>query len=217
MSDYSGGYAPDDPLYLTKAQREARQKESLTSIDQKLVAMAGAYTPQEISEKTGIPVEEVAKRTLSVLNSVDYFTVEQMRVKQVIMLNQMITEGVTRMEAATDKNIGAILNSTGGNVFRALKVLEDIEKKAALNSASMEAAYARRLLSIVERAFDRYLGKLSERFPEVDAKDIAEGFQRAILEMAQEVDIESKEAWDEGEAERIKNLTVQTDKIGPRR
>jgi sugar-specific transcriptional regulator TrmB len=218
MDEYTpASYQPDEPLYLSRAQREARAADSLTSIDQKLVQMAGAFTPTEISEKTGIPVEEVAQRTLQVLNSVDYFTIEQMRAKQTIMLNQMVTEGVARMEAATDRNVSGIMNATGGNIFRALKVLEDIEKKASLNTASMEAAYARRLLSIVERAFDRYLGKLSERFPDVDAQDIADGFQQAIMEMAQEVDIETKEAWDQGEVERLKNLTVQVDKISPRR
>lgn len=186
---YSHGDA-EEHTFLTAEDRKKRFEENLTSLDQKLVQMAGAYSPAEIAEKTGIPAEEVAKRTIDVLNSIDYFTIEQMQARSMIMLNRLISEAMNRLESVSDRNLGALLNSTGGNLQRNLKELQGLQAQAEKNSSQMEKAYAKRLLTIVDRAFDRYLGKLSERYPDEDPRDIAEGFQRTILEIAREIDAE---------------------------
>lgn len=189
----SGGYSKGDyeeHTFLSAEERKKRFEENLTSLDQKLVEYAGAYTPEEIAEKTGLTPEDVARRTVNVLNSVDYFTVQQMRARSMIMLNRLIAEAMGRLESVSDRNLGALLNSTGGNLQRTLKELADLEKQAEKNSSALEKAYAKRLLTIVDRAFDRYLGRLAERYPGEDPKEIAEGFQRTILEIAREIDAE---------------------------
>ena len=177
-------------MFLSAEDRKKRFEENLTSLDQKLIQYAGAYSPAEIGEMTGLSAEEVAKRTMLVLNSVDYFTVQQMRARSMILLNRLIAEAMGRLESVSDRNLGALLNSTGGNLQRTLKELADLEKQAEKNSSAMEKAYAKRLLGIVDEAFGRYLGQLSAMYPGEDPRDIAEGFQRTIMEIAREIDAE---------------------------
>lgn len=175
---------------LTNAVREERGIDDLTSIDQKLINYAGVLPPSKIAEITGVPAEEVAKRTLAIMDQVDYFTVEQMRAKQMIMLNTMITEALNRLPTASDKAAPAYMNATGGNIQRAIKELEAMEIRAQQNHAKLEQTYALRMVDIVSRAFDRYLGKLSVLYPDTDPKELAEEFQATILEISKEIDAE---------------------------
>lgn len=186
---FSNGDA-EEHSSLSKQDREARGLDDLTSIDQKLVVYAGALTPEQIAEKTGIPAEEVAKRTLAVLNSVDYFTFQQMRAKSIVMLNVLIAEAMNRLSSVSDRNAGAFFNATGGNLQRIMKELGEMEKQAEKNSSAMEQAYAKRMVDIVSRAFDRYLGKLSVLYPDIDPREIAAGYHESILEIAREIDAE---------------------------
>lgn len=177
---------------LTSEARIERGLDDLTSLDQKLINYAGVLSPVKISELTGIPAEEVARRTTEILSSIDYFEVEQMRKKQHIMLNTLITEAMNRLPSVSDKVMPGFLNSTGGNIYRALKELEELEKRAEKNSTAMEQAYAKRMVDIVSRAFDRYLGKLSILYSDVDPSEIATGFQACIMEIAREIDAEGR-------------------------
>lgn len=186
---YSNGDA-EEHSSLSLEERKNRGIDDLNSIDQKLLIYAGALSPQQISEKTGVPAEDVAKRTLEVLNSVDYFTFQQMRAKAMISLNMLIAEAMNRLPSVSDRNAGAFFNATGGNIQRAMKELGEMERRAEKNSDAMEKAYANRMVYIVGRAFDRYLGKLSVLYPDVDPKELAEEFQQTILEIAREIDAE---------------------------
>lgn len=188
---YSNGDA-EEHMFLSAEDRKRRFEENLTSIDQKLIQMAGAYSPAEIAEQTGLSPEDVAKRTIEVLNSIDYFTIEQMQARSMILLNRLISEAMNRLESVSDRNLGALLNSTGGNLQRNLKELQGLQAQSQKNGAAMEQAYAKRLLVIVDRAFDRHLGKLSAKYPDEDPREIAESFQRTILEIAREIDSEEK-------------------------
>lgn len=178
-------------MFLTAEDRKKRfDSNNPTAIDQKLINMAGAYSPVEIAAETGLAPEEVAQRTLEIMNSIDYFTIEQMQARSMILLNRLISEAMNRLESVSDRNLGALLNSTGGNLQRSLKELQELQKRSEQNGAAMEQAYARRLLVIVDRAFDRQLGKLSAKYPDEDPRELAEDFQRTILEIAREIDAE---------------------------
>jgi hypothetical protein len=177
-----------DASFMSLEKRKELGIDDLTSLDQRLVNYAGALPPTKIAELTGLTPEEVAQRTLAVLNSIDYFTIDQMRAKLMITLNALIAEAMNRLPTASERAIGAYLNATGGNLQRGLAQLKEMEERALKNSASMEQAYARRMVDIVNRAFDRQLGKLSERYPEIDPSDIAEEFQKTIMEIAKEID-----------------------------
>lgn len=188
-----GGFSKGDfeeSTFLSKEDREKRLSGDLTSIDQKLVMYAGTKTPEEISEITGVPAEEVAKRTLGILNKVDYFSIQQKRAQMMFMLQGVISEVYVRRESMSDRNLGSAMNSAGGNIQRILKTLEDMEKRDEKSMQAQEEAYARRLLIIVQRAFDRQLGALTERYPTIEAKDIAADFQAQIMAVAREMDID---------------------------
>jgi hypothetical protein len=189
MPGYSKGDF-EESTFLSREDREKRLSGDLTSVDQILVTYAGTKTPEEIGVLTGIPADEVAKRTLAVLNKVDYFTIQQKRAQMMLMLQGVISEVYVRRESMSDRNLGSAMNSAGGNIQRILKTLEDMEKRDEKSMQAQEEAYARRLLMIVNRAFDRQLGALTERFPAIDAKDIAAEFQASIMSVAREMDID---------------------------
>lgn len=174
-----------------KKERDLRDLDTLSGIDQKLINYAGVLTPVQIAEILGIDPQDVAKRTLEVLNSIDIFTVEQMRAKQMIMLNQLIAEALNRLPTASEKAAPALMNATGGNIQRAIKELGEIEARAQENHSKLENAYARRMADIVARSFDRYLGRLGVLYPEIDPTELATGFQETILQIAREIDEEA--------------------------
>lgn len=176
---------------LTPEKRKERGMDDLSFVDQKLINYAGVLPPVKIAELTGIPAEDVARRTLEILNSVDYFTIEQMRTRLIIMLNTMIAEALNRLQTASDKAAPAYMNATGGNIQRAVKELEAMESRAQANHSAMEQAYARRMVDIVNMTYNRQLGRLSERYPEIDASDLAGEFQQTLLQIAREIDAEA--------------------------
>lgn len=191
----SGGYdsiqLPDDgPLHLTKQEvleRRGVDKE-LSSIDERLIRYAGVKTPEEISEITGIPALDVVRRIHEVLNSVDILTIEQKRAKMVLTLETMVAEAVSRISSATDRNIGALLNSTGGNVTRVLNELEAMETRTKMDIEAINKRRAHELVTIVERSFDRSLGELSARYPDVDQDEIQAVFRAHLMTVANEYD-----------------------------
>lgn len=187
-------YMEDDEIDglrpLTDEDRKNRNLENFSGLDQKLVLWAGVLSPTEIGERLGIPPEDVAKRTLGVLNSVDYLDIDQLIAKQVLQLNFMISEGIQRLSTASDKAAPAYINSVGGNVQRAISTLREMQLRAETNHAAMEQAYARRMVEIVSRAYDRYLGKLQERFKDVTADDLITEFHETILQISREIDSE---------------------------
>lgn len=183
---------PDDdgPLFLNREQIDERKKLSreLSSVDQLLIRYAGIKSPVEIAEITGIPAEDIARRIQEVLNSVDILTIDQKRAKMVIALESMIAEAQERMSTATDRVIGSILNSTGGNITRVLNELEAMETRTKTDIEAINRRRAYELVTIVERSFDRSLGELSVRYPEVDQEEIQEVFRSHLLTVAREYD-----------------------------
>jgi hypothetical protein len=185
-----GQYDDDagDALYLTGAEVAERRKQwnELTSIEEKLIGWAGVKTPQEISELTGIPAEDVLRRITEILNSVDILSIEQKRAKMVLALEVFIQEALSRIHDATDRNIGAIINSTGGNISRVLAELSDMEERAKLDIEAINRRRAHELLYMIERAVDRSIGELSGRYPELDQAEIESVFRGHLVELAAE-------------------------------
>lgn len=174
----------EEMAFLSRDQINKRQTDSLSSIDEKLIRYAGVKTPAEISELTGVPAEDVARRIYDILNSIDLLSIEQMRAKAMITLLGFIAEIDERKETAVDRNFAAMANAAGGNLARVLKELEDMEKRTKLDIEAINQRRAHELVSMIERSVDRSIGELTARFPELDAVEIEATFRKHLTALA---------------------------------
>lgn len=179
----------EEIAFLSRDQINKRKTDSLTSIDETLIRYAGVKTPQEIADLTGIPAEDVARRIHEVLNSIDVLTIDQMRAKMVITLQGFVAEVDARKETAVDRNFAAMANAAGGNISRVLKELDDMERRTKVDIEAINQRRAHELVSMLERTFDRSVGELLARFPEVDQDEIEAVFRKHLVALAAEYDL----------------------------
>jgi hypothetical protein len=79
------------------------------------------------------------------------------------------------------------VNAAAGALGRQLRVLEGLRDAGVKDLEVVNGVYARELVGIVERAFERLLGRLEERFG-VSGEDLRVEFEGVILEVAGEYD-----------------------------
>lgn len=186
---YGGDF--EELAFLSRDQINKRKTESLefSSIDETLIRYAGVKSPQEISDLTGIPAEDVLRRIHEVLNSIDILSIEQMRAKMVIMLLGFIAEIDARRDAAVDRNFAAMANAVGGNISRVLKELEDTEKRTKLDIEAINRRRAHELVEMLEKTYDKSIGELAAMFPQADLPEIETIFRKNLMILAAEYDL----------------------------
>lgn len=158
-----------------------------SAIDGILISGAGIKTPNELAEATGYTAEEVVRRTQELLDSVQ-LTNSQRRAKLIFQLDEVTAEMRSRYKTANDENLARLGNTAAGAVGRVLGELRAMEKDAKDDQDELERVYARQLVRIVEASFNRYLGKLEAKFPELDRSATEMEFQEMILTVAAEWD-----------------------------
>lgn len=158
-----------------------------SAIDSYLVQYAGVRSPRDIGEETGLSAEEVARRTQEILDRVT-LTNAQRRAKLIFQLDEVTAEMASRYKTARDEDLARLGNTAAGAVGRILGELRAMEKDAKEDQDELERAYARQLVRIVEASFNRYLGKLEAKFPELDRAQMEMDFQDMIVSVAAEWD-----------------------------
>lgn len=160
----------------------------MQNIDAMLIRYAGVKSPDEVEELTGVPAMEVAKRTKAALGKIDILDVAEKRAKLMLRLEAMVAEVEGRITDASDRNLGALINASRGSIQTILKELREIEKASKEDVDTVVNRVSQNMVAIVERSYDRQLGRLSERFPEIPKDDLAREFRETILEISAEYD-----------------------------
>lgn len=148
-------------------------------------AMSLSKSPQDIAEELGYPVEEVHKIQTKIFQSIDGYTLDQ-QLKLTIMdlreLGQMAKENY-RIDANSRQAEAAVkaFDAAAGRI-------DAISKRVDDSIFKMNQEQALTLQRIVERSFDRLLGKLMERYPKIEQGDLEDEFRDLILESAKEAD-----------------------------
>lgn len=148
-------------------------------------AMSLSKSPQDIAEELGYPVEEVHKIQTKIFASIDGYTLDE-QLKLTIMdlreLGAMAKENY-RIDANSRQAEAAVkaFDAAAGRIDAIAKRVDDSIFK-------MNQEQALTLQRIVERSFDRLLGKLMERYPKVEQGDLEDEFRDLILESAKEAD-----------------------------
>lgn len=157
-------------------------------IDAMLIRWAGVKSYDEIGEITGIAPLEVARRTKDALAAVGVLEVHERRVKLMMTLESIIAEVDTRKEDASNRDLGGLLNASRAAAATILKELREIEKSNRADLDAVNRRHAQEMVRIVERAGERVIGALTERFPGVAADDIHAMLRQNILDISHEVD-----------------------------
>lgn len=158
-----------------------------SGLDRYLAMHYGAKSIAELSEITGVPEADIATRVRAYYDNT-ILTAEDQYAQQVLQLRELVSESLQRAKNAGDRD-GSAWATSGKNALQALSKLQsDWERRQAENSAERDAIYARQLLRIVERAVDRSIGSLVERFEGADRDEIEAEFQKNLMLVAAEVD-----------------------------
>lgn len=160
----------------------------MDDVDRLLLREYGRRSPQELEVLTGVPALEVAQRLERVLGERDFLG-EDARIGVLLhRLDGMVAEVESRLAGVSDRNLGAVVNAAAGAIGRQLRVLADLRDRSVVDLERVQSVYARELVRIVELSFERLLGRLEERFPDVGVEDLRSEFEGLILSVAADVD-----------------------------
>jgi hypothetical protein len=102
-------------------------------------------------------------------------------------LDGLVAEVEERLPGLSDRNLAPAVNAAAGALGRQLRVLEGWRDDVSKDLEVVNGVYAQVLVGIVERAFERLLGRLEERFG-VSGEDLRSEFEGLVLEVAGEFD-----------------------------
>lgn len=161
-----------------------------TSLDRRLIELyAKGRSIEQVSEDTGIPPEQVASRTELALRR-DLFS-EDARILLILRkLEEMADEIHSRVPTMSDRNISAAVNAAAGAFQRVLTELRKLRAEGQADLDTVSKRHKEAFLQIIDRATQRTIGSLSERFSDVPVEDIESEFREHILTVAREVDEE---------------------------
>ena len=159
-----------------------------SAIDRYILRQSGSLSVTEMSKETGLSKEELAERRQKLFDEVSVLSVNQRRTQLIMKLAEGYDEIFKRISSAEDKLVAGMVNA-GTNALKVqLKELREMEKQDRSEVEAANRALKEQLLSIVEKAGDRTIGALAERFPELSVDDIEAEFRANVLQVAREFD-----------------------------
>jgi hypothetical protein len=133
-------------------------------VDRFLIRNYGRLSPVELSERTGLEAVVVAQRLERVLGERDFLG-EEARVGVLLArLDGLVAEVEERLPGLSDRNLAPAVNAAAGAIGRVLRELRDLRERNQVDVVRVNGVYAGVLVQIVERAFERLVGRLEERF-----------------------------------------------------
>lgn len=149
-----------------------------------LINYAGLKTAEELGAELGIPPEEVLRETNALLKSLDYLDLNQMRARLIIQMGLLAEDAKTRLSTLGDREYGSAVNAVRSLWTGILKELRDQEKASQVDVEEVNRRRAHELVSIVEKAYYKQLGRLEVLYPEVDQAELVEQFNADITAIA---------------------------------
>lgn len=158
------------------------QVKSANFVDEKILSLAGAYSPTEISDMMAgrVSPEEVHDRGKALLKR-DWLTLAEEDQLVVRKLNKILI----RLE-------GQYLNLD--NASTQLKLLKEIgarlDKRAAATTVDLTALYGNQAILMgqaIELALQKTLGVLRKAHPELEESEIREALRLSLPEAAAEI------------------------------
>lgn len=171
-----------------KVEETPQQRSALT---EKLLANA-RKSGAELSELTGLPPEECIARLSALLEDRGWMTERMEERLLIIQLDDIITDARQTLKRASFDldNYASIANV----VLKGLaQIAQRFDQRRKIVDADLErvtAAYARKMVDIVEKGATSTIDWICETYPEVDRDLVEAKLQQDILATAREVDRE---------------------------
>lgn len=163
---------------LSAAELREAERKKRSNMDQILLKNA-RLSPQEISERTGMPVDRAMERLYDLLRTRDHLTDRQEERLLIIEMGDLIDEMKLRMQAAGDQFYGDIAAVTLRGYEAIAKRLDVRRKLNELDLSEITRAQGEMFLSIMLEAVREAANYLEELYPE-NEWDIAEGLEEAF-------------------------------------
>ena len=171
----------------TEMREEERKKR--TNSDQQLLKNA-RLSPQEISDKTGIPVDRAMSRLYELLRTRDHLSDRQEERLLIIEMGDLIDGMKMRMDAAGDQFYGDIAAVTLRAYEAIAKRLDMRRKLNELDLSEITRAQGEMFLSIMVEAVNLVATRMEEMHPDSEwdiRSELEEGFAIALPEARDEV------------------------------
>lgn len=162
----------------TAAELREAERRKRSNMDQQLLKNA-RLSPQEIAERTGMPVDRAMERLYELLRTRDHLTDRQEERLLIIEMGDLIDDIKSRMQSAPDQFYGDIA-AVSLRAYEAIaKRLDARRKLNELDLSEITRAQGEMFLTILLEAVREAAIYLEELHPESDW-DIQDGLEEAF-------------------------------------
>jgi hypothetical protein len=173
----------------TAAEMREAERRKRSNIDRMILKNA-RKSHLEISELTGVPVDEVATRLDALLRSRDHLTDRQEERLLLIEMGDLIDSMIVRMDGAKEENYADIANVTLRGYEAIGKRFDARRKLTELDISEITRAQGEMFLAIVLEANNRMATRLEELHPDSEwdiRSEMEEALAVALPEARDEV------------------------------
>lgn len=151
----------------TKTAAELREEERRrrSNMDQILLRNA-RLSPQELSERTGMPVDDAVNRLYELLRTRDHLTDRQEERLLIIEMGDLIDEMRDRASGAGDDNYADIANAALRGYEAIAKRLDARRKLSEIDISEITRAQGEMFLSVILEAVGLVATRLEEMHPD---------------------------------------------------
>lgn len=151
--------------------------KELKRIDHLILRYIGVKSPQEISDMTGIPAEEIVSKAKELFSTIDVLTRPERINKLILRMETLAEEVYDRIQNTDDRNVSGMVNSMRQLYAKVIDELKDLQRMADDEYLEMQTKYAMMMSQMIGEAFERTMRNLSEEFKSIPYETIEVEFR----------------------------------------
>lgn len=145
----------------------------------------GVKSVRQVSDETGLTIEDVARIRRQLVESVDEISIDQKRMKLLVDLQEIADVARADYSDETDKDKGSkLLTASIGAIKTVLQELARIEKASSGAVEALNAMRVQELLRLIDLTVAKTFAVLTERhgIPEDEMYDIFQSYMKPTAE-----------------------------------
>lgn len=145
----------------------------------------GVKSVRQVSDETGLTIEDVARIRRQLVESVDEISIDQKRMKLLVDLQEIADIARADYNDETDKDKGSkLLTASIGAIKTVLQELARIEKASSGAVEALNAMRVQELLRLIDLTVAKTFAVLTERhgIPEDEMYDIFQSYMKPTAE-----------------------------------
>ena len=173
----------------TAAELREEERRRRSNMDQ-ILLKNGRLSPSEISERSGMPVDDAMSRLYELLRTRDHLTDRQEERLLIIEMGDLISEMRERASGSNDENYADIANAALRGYDSIAKRLDARRKLSEIDISEITRAQGEMFLAIMLEAVGLVATRLEELHPDNEwdiRSEMEEGFAIALPQARDEV------------------------------